>query len=192
MWQQIQELAETIQQLRQPQINPVAENERPREGQVGVQALSQSVGELAQSLKKDTTDRKILMDTKGLGRPEVFDNKEESFRRWIRSSNNLVAGVFGPHYDKVWASCLDSEDPIDLQDLANNQHPDVDNIEKVGEQLYRVLCHSYTGESEDLVGGAGNGYEAHRKFAAVESIGRSRHSFWRETLLQKYGKEHVS
>ena len=87
---------------------------------------------------------------------------------------------------------MDSEDPIDLQDLANNQHPDVDNIEKVGEQLYRVLCHSYTGESEDLVVGAGNGYEAHRKFAAVESIGRSRHSFWRETLLQKYGKEHVS
>ena len=36
-------------------------------------------------------------------------------------------------------------------------------IEKVGEQLYRVLCHLCTGESEDLVVGAGNGYEACRK-----------------------------
>ena len=75
--QQIQELADTIQQLRQSQIALAAENERLREGQAGVQALAQSVGELAQSLKRDTTDRKILMDTNGLGRPEVFDNKEE-------------------------------------------------------------------------------------------------------------------
>ena len=103
------------------------------------------------------------MDTKGLGRPEVFDNKEESFRGWNRSINNLVAGVYGPDYGKVLESCLDSEDPIDLQDLAGNQHPDVDGLEKVGEQLYRVLCHLCTGESEDLVVGAGNGYEAYRK-----------------------------
>ena len=156
----MQKLAETIQQLRQAQITLTAENERLREGQAGVQALAQSVGELAQSLKRDTTDRKILMDTKGLGRPEVFDNKEESFRWWIRSINNLLAGV---DYDKVLESCLDSEDPIDLQDLADNQHPDVDGIEKVGEQLYRVLCHVCTGESEDLVVGAGNDYEAYRK-----------------------------
>ena len=163
MEQQIQELAETIQQLRQSQLSLAAENERLREGQAGVQALAASVGELAQSLKRDNTDRKILMDTKGLGRPEVFENKEESFRRWIRSINNLVAGVFGPDFDKVLESCLDSEDPIDLKDLADNQHPDVENIDKVGEQLYRELCHLCTGESEDLVVGAGNGYEAYRK-----------------------------
>ena len=163
MEQQIQELATTIQQLRQSQLDLAAENERLREGQVGVQALAQSVGALAQSLKRDSTDRKILMDTKGLGRPEVFDNKEESFRRWIRSINNLVAGVFGTDFEAVLETCLDSEDPIDLKDLTENQHPDVDNIERVGEQLYRVLCHLCMGESEDLVVGAGNGYEAYRK-----------------------------
>ena len=58
---------------------------------------------------------------------------------------------------------MDSEDPIDLQDLADSQHPDVDGLEKVGEQLYRVLWHLCTGESEDLVVGAGNGFEAYRK-----------------------------
>jgi hypothetical protein len=47
--------------------------------------------------------------------------------------------------------------------MADNQHPDVQKIEKVGEQLYRVLCHLCTGESEDLLVGAGNGYEAQRK-----------------------------
>ena len=73
----MQGLAETIQHLRQSQQTLAAEYERLREGQAGVQALAQSVGELAQSLKRDTTDRKILMDTNGLGRPEVFDNEEE-------------------------------------------------------------------------------------------------------------------
>ena len=68
MEQQMQELAETIQQLRQSQLTLAAENERLREGQAGVQALAQSVGELAQSLKRDTTDRKTLTDSKGLGR----------------------------------------------------------------------------------------------------------------------------
>ena len=163
MEQQIQELATTIQQLRQSQLDLAAENERLREGQAGVQALAQSVGELAQSLKRGSTGRKILMDTKGLGRPEVFDNKEESFRRWIRSINNLVAGVFGTNFEAVLETCLDSEGPIDLKDLTENQHPDVENIERVGEQLYRVLCHLCIGESEDLVVGAGNGYEAYRK-----------------------------
>ena len=81
--QQIQELAETIQQYRQSQLNLAAENERLREGQAGVQALAASIGELAKSLKTDNTDRNIHMDTKGLGRPKVFDNKEESSRRWV-------------------------------------------------------------------------------------------------------------
>jgi len=86
------------------------------------------------------------MDTKGLGRPEVFDNKEESFRRWIRSINNLV-GCLAQTATRFWkVVCLDSEDPIGLQDLADNQHPYVDGIEKVGEQLYRVLCHLCAGE----------------------------------------------
>ena len=39
MEQQMQELAETIQQLRQAQITLTAKNERLREGQAGVQAL---------------------------------------------------------------------------------------------------------------------------------------------------------
>ena len=152
MEHQIQELAaETIQHLRQSQLNLAAENERLREGHAGVQALAASVGALAQSLKRDNTDRKILMDAKGLGRPEVFENKDESFRRWTRSIKNLVAGVFGPDFGKVLESCLESEDPIDLKELADNQRPDVENIDKVGEELFRVLCHLCAGKSGDLV-----------------------------------------
>ena len=145
MEQQIQELVTTIQQLRDTQnalnasnqelraaqANLAAENQVLREGQAGIQVLAQSVGELAQQLKKDPKEKKILMDTKGLGKPEPFDNKEDSFRRCIRSINNLIAGVFGNDFEKVLETCLDTEDPIDVKDLVDNQHPDVDNIPEV-------------------------------------------------------------
>ena len=164
MEQQIQELVTTIQQLRDTQnalntsnqelraaqANLAAENQVLREGQAGIQVLAKSVGDLAQQLKKDPKEKKILMDTKGLGKPETFDNKEDSFRRWIRSINNLIAGVFGNDFDKVLEECLDSEDPVVVQDL-DNKYPLVENIPEVGEQIYRVLCHLCTGESEDLV-----------------------------------------
>ena len=92
MEQQIQELAETIQLLRQSQTKLAAENERLREGQASVQALAQSVGELAQSLKKGYRGQENSSWTPKVWEDlEVFDNKEESFRRWTRSINNLVA-----------------------------------------------------------------------------------------------------
>ena len=91
MEQQIQELVTTIQQLRDTQnalnasnqelraaqANLAAENQVLREGQAGIQVLAQSVGELAQQLKKDPKGKKILMDTKGLGKLEQFDNRED-------------------------------------------------------------------------------------------------------------------
>ena len=144
------------QELRAAQANLAAENQVLREGQAGIQVLAQSVGELAQQLKKDPKEKKILMDTKGLGKLEQFDNREDSFRRWIRSLNNLISGVFGNGFDKVLETCLDTEDPIDVKDLVDNQHPDVENIPEVGEQVYRALCHLCTGESEDLVVGSSN------------------------------------
>ena len=146
MEEQIQELVTTIQQLRDTQnalnasnqelraaqANLAAKNQVLREGQAGIQVLAQSVGELAQQLKRDPKEQKILMDTTGLGKPEPFDNKEDSFRRWIRSINNLIAGVFGNDFEKVLETCLDTEDPIDVKDLVDNQHPDVENIPEVG------------------------------------------------------------
>ena len=80
MEQQVQQLAEIVQQLQVQQQELMQENQRLREGQTGVQALATSVAELAQSMKKEHKDRKILVDTKGLGKPDPFDNKEEQFQ----------------------------------------------------------------------------------------------------------------
>ena len=58
------------QELRAAQTNLAAENQVLREGQAGIQVLAQSVGEVAQQLKKDPKEKKILVDTKGLGKLE--------------------------------------------------------------------------------------------------------------------------
>ena len=59
------------QELRAAQANLAAENQVLREGQAGIQVLAKSVGDLAQQLKKDPKEKKILMDTKVLGKPET-------------------------------------------------------------------------------------------------------------------------
>ena len=70
--QQIQQLSDMVLQLQQNQARLEQENQVLRESQGGVSMLASAVGELAKSLEKKEDRRKsqILMDTKGLGRPE--------------------------------------------------------------------------------------------------------------------------
>lgn len=97
--QQIQNMMQMIQELRASQERLVAENEALRQGQTSVQVLAASVESIAKALESKKDDkRKILIDTKGLGKPEAFDNKEDSFRRWARSIETLVASVYGTEY----------------------------------------------------------------------------------------------
>ena len=61
--------------------------------------------------------RKILIDTKGLGKPEAFDNKEDRFRIWARLIETLVASVYGVEYIAVMEQVLDSESEVLVSDL---------------------------------------------------------------------------
>ena len=72
MEQQVQQLRDMVLQLQQNQTRLEQENQVLRESQGGVTMLASAVGELAKSLEKKEDRRKsqILMDTKGLGRPE--------------------------------------------------------------------------------------------------------------------------
>ena len=71
-------MMQMIQELRASQERLAAENEALRQSQAGVQVLASSVESIAKALEtKREEKRKILIDTKGLGRPEAFDNKED-------------------------------------------------------------------------------------------------------------------
>ena len=56
----------------------------------------------------------LLVDAKGLGKPETFNNDEP---RWARTVCNLTVGMFGKEFQDVLDYCLDLEDAVDFTTL---------------------------------------------------------------------------
>ncbi|CAE7854404.1 GIP [Symbiodinium necroappetens] len=195
--QQVQQLQQTITAMQQELLTLRAQQQQTEQQQSGVATLAASVAELAKALReKDdkTNTPKILFDTKALGRPEKFTNSEDEFRRWSRSVTNMVVSVFGRSFEEVLEWVIEQETDVgngdvDLQfghftamspdgvEQATTETPGVEDIAEKGDQLWRLLQHLCTGESEGIVVNATGGYEAwrrlHRRFDPL-SAGRKR------------------
>ncbi len=61
------------------------------------------LGELAEGIKKLGSKQQaaMLVDSRGLGKPQVFQNVEDSFPAWLRKTENYICGVFGEEFRKV-------------------------------------------------------------------------------------------
>ena len=113
----------------------------------------------------------MLVDSRGLGKPNVFSNSEDSFQAWLRKTENYICGVFGEEFRKVleWAIEHEGEIRVDEVDDTWGEGADesdrIENLVHKMEQVYTALASLTEGESNDLVVGAGggNGLEAWRK-----------------------------
>ena len=76
-------------------------------------ALAENVGRLANSLQRG--DRKLLIDTKRIGRPEVFPNEDGSFRRWARSAVNLPTAIFGSSFQQILEWVVDQDEEVTVE-----------------------------------------------------------------------------
>ena len=132
-------------------------------------ASAVGVGELAKSLERKEDQRKsqIVMDTKGLGRPESFGNVEGEFRKWARSIDNLFVITFGREFIEILEDILEQEDAIEMSHTESafgaGTIAAIDNLEDKADQIHRVLLTLTSGETEDLTVGASNGFEAYRR-----------------------------
>ena len=102
--------------------------------------LAESMTELARNTKREEP-RKLLVDTKGIGKPERFNNEEHTFR--VRSVTNLVVSIFGKEFGKVLDWCLDQDGSDDItvgEVKAAHGEPDgVSGLPDIGDQLFRLL-----------------------------------------------------
>ena len=131
------------------------------------------LGELAEGIKQMASKPQSLMlvDSKGLGKPSVFNNAEDSFPAWVRKTENYICGVFGESFRKVLEWSIEHEGeirPDEVEDTWGEHADENDKIEDLTrkmEQVYTALASLTEGESNDLVVGAGggNGLEAWRK-----------------------------
>ena len=105
----------------------------------------------------------MLVDSRGLGKPHVFNNTEDSLPTWLRKTENYICGVFGEEFRKVLEWAIEHEGPVNSDDidamwgdLANEADP-IDEMTRKVEQVYTALASLTEGESNDLVVGAGGG-----------------------------------
>ena len=113
----------------------------------------------------------LLVDAKGLGKPQLFNNDENKYVKWSRSVENYVIGVYGEEFRPVmdWALGCDTEVTQAMRTRAYGaEADDVDRImdlEKKVHQVYQTLMALTEDESQDIVigAGSGNGLEAWRK-----------------------------
>ena len=152
----MRELQQAVERLSQ-------ENQLLRQGQAGIAALAENLGRLATSLQRG--DRKLLIDTKGIGRPEVFSNDDSHFRRWARSVVNLTTAIFGSSFQSILEWVVDQDEEITVEKVEEEHGGELGmaGLDDKGDQLFRLLSSLTTHESEDLVINAKNGYEAWRR-----------------------------
>ena len=152
----MRELQQAVERLSQ-------ENQLLRQGQAGFSALAENLGRLATSLQRG--DRKLLIDTKGIGRPEVFSNDDSHFRRWARSVVNLTTAIFGSSFQSILEWVVDQDEEITVERVEEEHGGELGmaGLDDKGDQLFRLLSSLTTHESEDLVINAKNGYEAWRR-----------------------------
>ena len=174
---QVAELAQRVQYLS-------AENDQlKQQSQQQVAFLNAALGtqqqmvdalsNLNETIKKerDTTGRKVLVDSKGLGKPKVFDNNLDKFRPWSRGVENYVVGVVGPDFRNLMEWSAEAETPITKSDIESGFGAGADDLDRIEDvhhkcsQWFLALEALTEEESQDIVVGAGpeNGPEAWRK-----------------------------
>ena len=130
--------------------------------------------------------RRMLVDSKGLGKPPVFSGGEEDFYVWANKVENHVSGMF-PNVRGVLAFAVESQDVITAAAVALGVPGlGAGTSTEIEAQLFVVLSALTVSESFDVVMSAGGdrGFESWRKLHGrydPYTAGSARR-LWREIL----------
>ena len=109
--------------------------------------------------------RRMLFDTKGLGKPPVFSGKEEDFYVWAKKVENYASGVV-PNVRGGLTIAVESQDVVAATSVALGvPELEAEVSTEVDRQLFIVPSAHTDGESFDIVMSAGgdHGLESWRK-----------------------------
>ena len=111
--------------------------------QVQQQILQQQAALLTQlttaATTRETRQRPMLVDTKGLGKPSNFQGNEEKFLPWKIRMENYIVNVF-PDMAPVLTWAEEHEEPSLYEDIttAFGDDQDVDYVEEVGDKQQQI------------------------------------------------------
>ena len=115
MLQRMQAMEGTIQSLMTENVQLKAHVQASNDGlQTAFTQQTAVLGELAEGIKKlgSKPQAAMLVDSRGSGKPAVFQNVEDSFPAWLRKTENYICGVFGEEFRKVLEWAIEHEGEI--------------------------------------------------------------------------------
>jgi len=122
------------------------------------------------------------VDNKGLGKPQMFSNREDDFRVWHRKVSNFICSQYR-EVREILKYCEVQDAVIDLDDLAL-QFDGISEeiIKELNDRVHECLMSLTDGESNDLVynAGEGQGFDAWRllqKRWDPSTVGRAKKIF---------------
>ena len=141
---------------------------------VGGMATLPTLVQSVQELVRDRSSKQGLIDTKGIGRPYTFGDKEDKFPAWVRKTENFVIGALGEPFREVLKWAVEQDVAIAKNDWIAEFGPTLDtsrptpvihDLDDKVHQVYTALVSLTEDDSNDLVIGAGdgNGLEAWRR-----------------------------
>lgn len=177
MLQQMQQLTTALQAADQRSIaaeTRAANAENMVIGQTNLStqlqtALAALPTAIATATNNKTSQNRVLVDQKGLGKPPFFDNTEKGYLAWSRKTESYITSIF-PNSKKIlmWAAEQDTVvgeiDVLSVPSLAAEfSQPEV---KLLNEQVHAALMALTNAESFDIVlGTGGEGIEAWRRMA---------------------------
>ena len=168
-----EQLTEELQRLATEVTRLSEDNARPRqETQGGAQALPAIAEALARLADRpESSQRARLVDTKGIGKPSVFDGTESKYREWAAKFESFVIGVYGERFRQVLEWSIDRHETIDRgawqRAYGQASDDDIEDIDEMVAQLYAALQQLTTGEPFDITQNVdkGNGLECWRRLS---------------------------
>ena len=163
MQAQMAQLAEENRLLRQTQLQQSAQQ---------TEALSRLPALMEQlTLAQSRPAQRSLVDTRGIGKPQVFRDDESSFTVWRKKTEGYILSTFPDLREPLeWA--MDRAEAItwEVQDAnygASADDSEIEGFEDLTRQLHTLLSWITDGESFDIVNAteSWNGLEAWRKLS---------------------------
>ena len=167
---ELQRMAGVLAQVQQDNAQLRAENANLNRGAMAAlgTSLPQLVAAMEKRLDKDST--KSLVDTKGIGKPPSFTDKESEFQVWSKKTANFLISVY-PELEAPLEWAAEEPDPFDRTRVVTefgDQHDILNYVAKIAEldhQIHTVLSQLTFGEGFDIVNNVPGrcGLEAWRK-----------------------------
>ena len=139
MEQVVQQLQQQVQQLQQQLLQ---QQQQQGGGAMMAEAVA-AIRELAAAQNRPT--RPMLVDNKGLGRPQTFNGKEGHFQRWSQKFESFVSGVF-PEAGRILTWASDQPEEISAEMVADEFGPDqvvvaqrVEGLDAIMHQMHTAL-----------------------------------------------------